>query len=174
MTSLESRTCLGCEGSGRNVQEAFTFTDQETGRSTDYPRRVRRCYGCNGSGTFPPLDEIAIRTTIMGRRGLRSTRPKDPRAYYVWRNARFSGGADVTMPMQAASEVRHDPFKPELDALADTVAREVFGTDIAAAHRWGRALGYLDRDVDSLPLSAYEGGPVTDEDKPDEEAAELR
>lgn len=169
----DNRSCLGCKGNGRMVQEAFTFTDQATGKSTSYPRRVRRCYGCHGAGSFQPLDEIDIRHAIMGKRGLRSTRPAAPRAYFVWKFARFSGGADVTLPMQATAEVHHDPFKLELEALADVIAREVFGTDLAAAHRWGHALGHLDRDLPRLPASAYPGGPVADKDKPDEEAAEL-
>ena len=40
---------------------------------------------------------------IMGRKGLRSPKPSQEdiagrRAAYVWRWARFHGGADVTMP----------------------------------------------------------------------------
>ncbi len=170
----EPRTCLGCKGSGRHVREPFTFSDRETGKVIDYPKKITVCLGCNGAGTFPPLDVAALRAEITGRRGLMSIRPKSPRGYYVWRIARFSGGADVTMPIMASVGVRHDPFKRELDVLADAVAREVFGTDVAAAHRWGRALGHLGRDLPGLPASAYPSGPVADEDKPEEEGEELR
>ena len=170
----EPRICLGCLGTGRNVQEAFTFTDKEAGTTTDYPRRVSVCHGCNGSGKFDPVDTVVILDEIRGRRGLKTARPRSPRGYFVWRMARFAGGADVTMPMTASMGVRHDPFKPELEALADAVAREVFGTDVAGAHRWGRALGALDRDTEGLPASAYPLGPVADENKPEEEGGELR
>lgn len=49
----------------------------------------------------------------------------------------------MTMPMMADLFVRGDPFKAELDKLADSVAKEQFGTDLAAAARWGRAFGLI-------------------------------
>jgi len=61
-----------------------------------------------------------------------------------------------------------------LDLLADAVAKQVYGTDMAAAHRWGRSLGYVQEDVPGLPDSAYPGGRVADEDKPAEETEELK
>ena len=123
---------------------------------------------------MPQPDYRAIVAAIRGRGGgLRSKRPDDPVCYYVWRMARFHGGADVTMPVSAVMEIAKHPWIRELDALADRVARRVYGTDLAAAHRWGRALGHIDRDMPGLPASAYPCGPVADEHKPIEEAAEL-
>jgi hypothetical protein len=97
------------------------------------------------------------------------------RAYYVWRLARFHGGADVTMPMTADMMNAGDPFKTVLDQLSDVVAQKVFGTHMAAANRWGRALGFSRGDRPGLPDSAYEGGPVVTEGvKPAFEALELK
>lgn len=179
----ETRTCLGCKGSKITVQEAFTYHHDRDAqgapllgsRVTNYPRTERPCLSCNGRGNFPALDCDAIAKAIKGRdpRKLCSKRPVDARAYYVWRMARFHGGADVTMPMGASMDVRNDPFRVELDTMADTVARMVFKTDLAGAHRWGRVLGMIDRDMPGLPDSAYSGGRVADKDKPIEEQAEL-
>ena len=178
MTTVESRACQRCNGSKVNITEAWTYHERDsagqlTGRSRDYPRTVRPCYACNGAGEFQPLDVPAIIAAIKGRKGLCSKRPADKRAYYVWRMARFHGGADVTMPMGASMDCAADPFRAELDTLADAVAKRVFGTDLAAAHRWGRAMGTIDRDMPGLPDSAYPGGRVADSDKPIEEQAEL-
>jgi len=53
-----------------------------------------------------------------------------------------------------------DPYLPVLDALADIVAKKAFGTDLAAAFRWGNALGMIDVPApDGLPATAYAGGP---------------
>lgn len=163
----DNRTCDSCKGSGQYIREAFSYEGK------DYPRYVRACLSCNGAGTLPTPDVQSIIKAIKGRKGLCSKRPKDGRAYYVWRMARFHGGADVTMPIGAMTEIHGDPWRPELDKIADRVARKVFGSDLAAAHRWGRALGHIDRDMPGLPDSAYMGGRVADADKPLEEALEL-
>jgi hypothetical protein len=170
---MENRQCERCKGTGRRFTKAFTYTDSNTGRQTHYPDRDEACYACKGVGAFPEPDVTAIIAAIKGRKGLCSKRPADPRAYYVWRNARFHGGADVTMPMGAMMEVAGDPWCKELDAIVDAVAKRVFGTDLAAAHRWGRAMGTINRDMPGLPDSAYSGGRVADADKPEEEAHEL-
>jgi len=47
------------------------------------------------------------------------------------------------MPIMADLVVRGDPFKDGLNALADTVAKHTFGTDLAAAARWGKVLGLI-------------------------------
>ena len=62
----------------------------------------------------------------------------------------------------------------EVDKLADAVAKRCFGTDLAAAHRWGRALGHLDRDMPGLPRTAYQGNQVLNDGvvKPEEELPE--
>lgn len=159
----ETRNCLSCNGKGEVIREAFISGE------TTHPKSINRCSGCNGLGTFTSPDEPIILAAIRTRRGLRSSRPRDSRQYYVWRMARFAGGADVTLPMMAAMEIRHDPFKPELDALADHVAHEVYGTELAGAHRWGHALGTLERDQGGLPDTAYSGGPVVTQQETDDE-----
>lgn len=172
----DTRPCLTCKTTpGRYISEAFTYTDSVTGAQRHYDRTDRPCYSCKGTASFPAPDAKAIGLAIKGRdpRKLCSKRPKDARAYYVWRNARFHGGADVTMPMGASMEVSGDPYRKELDVMADIVARAVFGTDLAAAHRWGRAMGVLNTDLPGLPARAYPGASVADGDKPIEEANEL-
>jgi len=164
------RTCTKCKGSKTQFFAGFTALD-----GTVYADRTTKCHYCDGAGEFSAPDYHSILGAIKGRNPgkLRSARPKDRRAYYVWRMARFHGGADVTMPIGATMDAAGDPYQPELEKLSEMVARRVFRTDMAAAHRWGRALGYLDRDLPGLPASAYSGGPVADADKPLEELAEL-
>lgn len=161
----DSRNCGRCKGAGFNVtpaQEEFSYTDSTTGRTTHYaatPEKTQKCTYCDGRGDFPSIDIDMLLTAIKGRKGLRSAAPKprdgsrgygdlhDHRAYYVWRLARFHGGEDVTMPMTVTMLIHHDPFQKELDAIADRVAKAAFGTDLAAAHRWGRALGHIGQDM---------------------------
>ena len=142
---------------------------------------ARQCPHCDGIGSFDAVDVPALLKLIKGRRPgtLRSKRPEDSRAYFVWRMARFHGGADVTMPMTASLMVSGDPYVPLLDAVAEKVAQTVYGTDAAGAVRWAHAMGhevsdhYLNGNV--LPASAYPGGPVvTDTHKPYSEAIELK
>ena len=157
LLGLAARPCAACRGAG--TQTLFGGP--------------RECHACQGTRTFHPPDQRELLAAVTGRNGLRSKRPADTRAYYVWRMARFHGGADVTLPMAASMDVRGDPFREELDLIAEAAAKRFFGTDLAGAHRWGRALGALDRDMPGLPASAYEHGPVADRDKPEEEDAEL-
>lgn len=148
--------CGKCGGTGRS-------------RSTSRP-----CPFCDGTGHFSSVDVPALLQLIKGRKGLRSKRPDDNRAYYVWRMARFHGGADVTMPMTASLAVAGDPYIPMLDLIADKVAKRVYGTDRAGAARWANALGMELAPEPGLPASAYPGGPViTDNNKPDSELLEL-
>jgi hypothetical protein len=67
----------------------------------------------------------------------------DRRAYYVWRMARFHGGVDTTIPFTASVRTHADPWVAELDAMADKVAEDQFGSNLQAAARWGRAFGVL-------------------------------
>lgn len=162
-------TCPKCNGSGTRFDKGFTACD-----GTVYPDRTRNCYYCDGRGHYVRPDYVAICKAIKGRKGLCSKRPADGRAYYVWRMARFHGGADVTMPVMAWTlEIEGDPYRATLDKLADIVAVKVYGTRCAAAHRWGRALGHIERDVPGLPATAYEHGPVCLDGKPIEELPEL-
>lgn len=167
-TTTETRTCKSCKGLGEHVSPAFTSEGKR------YPERRRRCYICGGKGTHEAPDFTAIAKAIAGRAGkLRSKRPADARAYYVWRMARFHGGADVTMPIMAGVGIHGDPFENEMGDFAAEMAKKYFGTDFAGAHRWGVAMGHIQRPVPGLPASAYACGPVADTDKPIEEIHEL-
>lgn len=176
---MTDAACTRCKGTGTRTSPAFDR----------YPERTVPCHYCEGRGTFPALDVQAIATLITAGKGLKQRfraswpsklspyRTKDVtvrRAYYVWRLARFHGGADVTMPMTADMTNAGDPLKPVLDQLSDLVAKKVFGTDMAAANRWVSLLGFSDGARPGLPASAYEGGPVvTEGQKPAFEAPEL-
>ncbi len=171
-SSLEPRICPRCEGKGTTFSKGFTTQEGRV-----YPDKTSKCYNCDGALQFypPNLDEILV--NIKGRKGLRSARPKEARSYYVWRLARFHGGADVTMPMMADLELGSDPFKKELDQISEQVAKVVFGTDMAAACRWGGLLTNVDtvkyaRETNQ-PASAFPCGPVADGDKPQGEWPEL-
>jgi hypothetical protein len=171
------RSCDRCHGSGR-IHSTWDVDEGPDGRE---------CSRCKGRGTFPGLDLTKIIDALFTKKGKsRSFRKSFPskldhfgdlfgaRCYYVWRLARFHGGADVTLPMTADMVTRGDPFKKELDALADLVANRVYGTNLAAAYRWGGLLGFAPAPLQGLPSSAYESGPVVmDGEKPWWEAAEL-
>lgn len=62
------------------------------------------------------------------------------RAYYVWRWARFHGGADTRLPLTASHICDDDPELDVLDELANRIALEVFGTNMAGANRWREIL----------------------------------
>lgn len=163
-----NQPCPKCNGTGILVHESFTSID-----GTVYPETRRPCFYCDGKGFYPPVNIPEILEQIKGRKGLRSKRPESKRAYYVWRMARFHGGADVTMPVCASMDCGHDPFIEILDLIADKVAKRVFGTDKAAAYRWMNALGHDLPVLEGMPASAYSGGPVADDNKPIEEMPEL-
>jgi len=167
------RTCNRCKGTGKYVcMDGTEF----------------KCSSCNGTGKYPGLDvDGIINALFTSRGGTKRFRKAFPtklnhygsvdgaRIYYVWRLARFHGGADVTLPMTADMLLGGDPFRNELDAMAEYVAEKVFGTTMAAAYRWGNLLGFNKGETPAgLPASAYEGGPVADDDKPEWEAAEIR
>lgn len=149
-SSLEPRICPRCNGLGYVVSIG-------NGRELT-------CLGCGGSLQFYPPDLEKILADIKGRKGLRSARPKDARSYYVWRLARFHGGADVTMPVMADLELGLDPFKKELDEITDMVAKVAYGTDMASACRWGGFLTNVDTvtyaEETNQPASAFPCGPV--------------
>lgn len=170
MTTLN---CTKCDGAGQKHSDYANFnplTKQFTGG-------MQRCHYCQGRGTFPALDVEATVSACFTTRGAKRFRksmtsplPRESaeaiRAYYVWRMARFHGGADVTMPMTAMLLIEGDPLAKTLDAISDRVALAAFGTSNAAATRWGRALGYDVPETAGLPASAYSGGPVHDGNDP--------
>lgn len=121
---MKRRNCVNCEGAG--------VARCDPGK---------KCVRCGGRGYFEPPDESAIRGVIFSRTGrLVTVRPRDPRAYFVWRLARFWGGDDVVLPVMAYVLISGDPFLPELEALADRVAEEVYGTSLAPVARWAPLL----------------------------------
>lgn len=132
--------CKRCDGSGqaKNLQG-----------------KAENCYACEGKGEYPEIDVDAILQLILASKGknkggLKSNMVspgfKDGvlknRAYYIWRMARFHGGVDITMPIMASMCARHDPYKEQLDQLADQLALNLYGSHLSAAKRWGKALGY--------------------------------
>lgn len=139
--------CLICKGSKIRIQEAFTYGDNH------YPEQRSPCSACHGQGEFPEIDAAAIVAGVTASQGknkgkIRAAAPKhlsnilSERIYYVWRLARFHGGVDMTMPMTAELMSRGDPFRKELDRLADQVAKDNFGSNMRAARAWGQALGF--------------------------------
>lgn len=146
----KSLNCTTCKGSGTFFSKGFTSLDGKV-----YPDSTNPCSSCDGVGNFPPLDEGVIRALILATKGRNKGRIRASmtssfsgdvnaaRAYYVWRLARFHGGVDTRMPVLASLGSRGDPTIKALDALADAVAKEQFGSNMRAAAQWGRALGYL-------------------------------
>ena len=134
MSSIETRPCNRCKGSGEQVSPAFEIDGRH------YPEHRRTCSSCKGHGNMMAPDFDAIALAIAGRGGkLKSKRPADKRAYFVWRMARFHGGADVTMPVMASVGIYGDPFEKELEIFSEDMAKKYFGTDLAAVRRWLRA-----------------------------------
>lgn len=158
--------CSKCDGKGHSLSKGFTCED---GRR--FPSEWRTCYSCDGKGWFHAPDIFALVQSVKGRKPgrLRSKRPDDARGYYVWRLARFHGGADVCLPMGAEMEVSGDPYKAILDQLAKIVAKSVYGSGDVGSARWQQAM-YGNHDYDDLPQ--HIDGPVYDADKPVEEFLE--
>jgi len=129
---FEVRACLRCKGQKTIV---------------NWDKAIRPCTYCNGKGGFKEPNKDRILNNCGSNRGvIRSSRPKVDkgfRAYYVWRIARFHGGKDTRMPMCAEMDVQYDPFRPELEEMAQELAAKAFGTSYAGAMIWGRALGVL-------------------------------
>ncbi len=177
-TTLEAlkapRTCPACEGKGFKTWK--------------YSGDTSPCRSCNRTGTQPGLDVQALVDAIFTKRGKVKTFRKSfssmggwgttlearahARAYYVWRLARAHGGKDVSIPANASTLCHGDAFKAELDQIAEAVAKIVFGTDMAAAYRWGALLRGVEAPA-GLPPAAYPNGPVCDGEKPGDEALEL-
>jgi hypothetical protein len=150
MLATDSLPCTVCKGTGKRI---------------DWKGQEKACYACEGAGMFqnPMKEKDAILSACKGRgERLRSSRPpyaKGARAYYVWRLARFHGGIDVRLPMMAGLDVHGDPYVDILDLMADAVAQRFCGTDMAAAYRWGLAMGSVNEIPKGLPATAYPGGP---------------
>jgi hypothetical protein len=146
------------------------------------------CDECKATGKIAKPDFDAIFETITkGKKGetkrsFRNSKPNflntmknlaEGRAYFVWRLARFHGGADVTMPVIAEMCCHYDPYEPELNLFSEHIAKAAFGTNMAAAYRWANALGHSIPVPADQPATAFACGPVTDGNKPLEEQPEL-
>jgi len=131
----------------------------ENGKYTAWDGKIETCRHCAGSGLFeePNIDKILsdITTSRGGNFRLKASAPNKTawsentsvvhpsywRSYYVWRLARFHGGVDVTMPMMAETMVGGDPYRKDLEEMAESLARKFFGSDMAAASVWKNVLG---------------------------------
>lgn len=182
-----TRDCPRCKGTGKRIPSQWELDHQ-----AEYPLTIRGlvCSACRGEGLYPRPDLPSVLDEVLavqkGKVNVRSARPKYAntifidRCYYVWRLARFHGGRDVTLPVIASSGLGDDPFRKELDALAETTAKLFFGTDMAAALRWGPLLGGCTdaearayRDKNPQPMTAEPCGPAVIVPKPPEEHPEL-
>lgn len=170
-TTVEVRNCERCKGEGTTFSKGFTYGEKT------YPDKTETCHRCKGAKTFTTPDYVKLFEMVTtgrgmpdGKRKMRTAPDKKwdqynsidgARAYYVWRLARFHGGKDVTMPMTATTLLHGDPFYKELDRMSDIVAKRGYGTDMAAAMRWGTALGFVKSQnvPEGLPSTAYEDGP---------------
>lgn len=151
------RACTRCAGTGVIVSEGFTSIEGKV-----YPTTERVCYACNGAKRFAPpyvaLLELTITTARGAKDGKRRMRAsmnsskahkeghEAERAYYVWRIAAWHGSSKPgaqCMPVMADIAIGGDPFKAELDTLAEAMAKKYYGTDMRAVMLWGRALGAL-------------------------------
>jgi hypothetical protein len=166
----ESLPCRKCNGSKLTIREEFTSMDGKV-----YPRTEKPCIWCDGVGHFTKPDLVELVAAVKGRKPgtLRSKRPDDTRAYFIWRMARFHTGADVTLPMTAQMDIAPDPYRELLDFWAETVAERLSGHKSAGRARWRSAMYGEAPQERYLPESAFPGGPVADANKPDEELLEL-
>ena len=178
------RACKKCKGTG--THNYHWHWNAETMKGFHGPGPCDAC-GATGRIAKPDFDAIFEKVTKGGKKGdakrsFRRSKPKfenefrnlsEGRAYFVWRMARFHGGADVTMPVCASSAILYDPYEKELDAFAGKIAKVAFGTEMAAAYRWANALGGSVPVPADQPASAFPGGPVADSDKPLAEQPEL-
>lgn len=162
--------CGRCEGSKLTISEAWTAVD---GRH--FPRREKPCIWCDGVGHFTKPDLTALVKAVKGRKPgkLRSKRPDDTRAYFIWRMARFHTGDDVCLPMAAQMDIAGDPYRDMLELVAEMLAERLTGHKSAGRSRWQAAMYGTDPQERYMPASAHQGGPVADANKPLEELLEL-
>ena len=162
--------CGRCNGTKINVYEGFTAVD-----GTVYPRKEKPCLWCDSLGHFTKPDLTALVKAVKGRKPgtLRSKRPDDSRAYFIWRMARFHTGKDVTLPMTAQMDIAADPYRDLLEFWAEKVAEKLTGHKSAGRARWQAAMYGTAPQERYMPASAYPGGPVADSNKPEEELLEL-
>ena len=129
------RNCTRCNGEGTTIRKGFY-----EGKHVKGGKYV--CRSCKGARQFAPPHEEIIREIIVSclTRKLRSVFPSGDynrftdinaaRAYYVWRLARWNGGVDKSIPAFADIALQGEPFRYELNAIGEKLAREFFGTDL--------------------------------------------
>jgi hypothetical protein len=151
--------CGRCKGDGFTLSKGFTTEDKR------FPSRWLKCSSCDGAGWYHAPDLSALVRATKGRkpRSLRSKRPDETRAYYVWRLARFHGGKDTCLPMSAEMELGSDPYREILDELARIIAKGLFGSSNVGSVRWQQAM-YGSHEYTDLPPVI--DGPTYDSDKP--------
>ncbi len=177
MKTIETKDCPKCKGTG-------TYSHCWDKTSGDF--KPGPCDRCNATGKQDKPDISAIialisKTDKAGKKTIRKSKPDldeyrnilHGQVYYVWRMVRFHSGKDVTMPVCAMSCVRNDAWLDLLDLMADQISAKVYGTNMAAAYRWGNALGHSLPVPDGMPATTYSCGPVADEHKPESEQPEL-
>ena len=115
----------------------------------------KTCPTCEGR-LMVHISSIAIERALKGRgdKPLRSTKPDIRKAPYgatfVWRIARFLGGADPSMPVTCYFDIgchgiQTDEKKRVEDVLwqiAEVLAERAFGTSSAGCERWLPLLGW--------------------------------
>lgn len=158
--------CTRCKGDGHTLSKGFRTEEGKV-----YPSKWNKCHCCEGAGWYHAPDLKALVKAVTGRKPntLRSKRPDDSRAYYVWRLARFHGGKDTCLPMGAEMEIGGDPYRDILEELAKIVAKRYFGSANVGRARWQQAF-YGSHEFTDLP--AVLDGPVYDSDKPESELLE--
>tara|TARA_Y100000004_G_scaffold190198_1_gene246976 strand:+ start:199 stop:666 length:468 start_codon:yes stop_codon:yes gene_type:complete len=128
------------------------------------------CSDCEGRGFFESPDLVQLSKAIKGRKPgtVRSKKPEDCRAWFLWRMVRFHSGQDVTLPMTATMAISGDPFKPTLEIAAEMIARHLTGKESIGTARWHHAI-HGDTPADASILDM----PVANGDKPFAERLEL-
>lgn len=155
---METLNCTNCHGAGETEHWRKDGT-------------MRVCSCCDGRGTFESPDLKQLCEAIRGRkpRTVRSKRPEDPRAFFLWRMTRFHSGADVTLPVVATMDVDGDPFKPVLEIAAQMIAEHCTGKQSIGSARWRHAIhGEMPADPAVLDM------PIFDSDKPMIERMEVQ
>ena len=154
-SASSSAPCTQCHGTGQRRRSDDT---------------VQPCIHCDGRGHFDAPDFKAILKAIEGRKrimspcegvgvikALRTKRPDDSRAYFVWRMTRFHSGADVCMPMTAAFEISGDPYFKELNEFAASYAAALTGKGSIGSQRWHHAYGGPEpTDPEILNMPTYD------------------
>ena len=168
------RDCPRCKGTGITVSEGFTSLEGKVypreerqcyacGGMKEYPAPVLNAYlplivnPKSGKLYSTSLHSKAGRARFAASRPPVET-PEEKasddmvrrRAQYIWRMALFNSGMDkrgfnLGGAIMADMDLCGDPWKPELDALADQVADQCYGkgANLRAARRWNQALkGY--------------------------------